>query len=170
MGVKTDFPQTDPGKKYLAKGLATDELFQAWQYAVYTNAVAAAGKKVYDIPMYVNAALNYKNVAAWSVSERRSSPPFDGYLDGRCTGRSIFYLRIFTILISETYCDLYSRRNNPLFIPEIRSEPNNAAKVFLVVGHYKATSVSRHFPSNLLLHLLNNRWQKVMRSYNNSHR
>jgi hypothetical protein len=42
----------------------------------------------------------------------------------------------------KSYSDLYTRRNNPLFIPEIRSEPNNAAKVFLALGHYKAIGFS----------------------------
>ena len=39
------------------KGLATDEIFQAWHYAKFANEVAAAGKAVYDLPMFVNAAL-----------------------------------------------------------------------------------------------------------------
>jgi hypothetical protein len=40
------------------------------------------------------------------------------------------------------YSDLYSRRNNPFFIPEIRAEPDNAAKVFMAVGHYQAIGFS----------------------------
>jgi beta-galactosidase GanA len=39
------------------KSIETEEIFQAWYYASYVNQVAAAGKKEYDIPMYVNAAL-----------------------------------------------------------------------------------------------------------------
>lgn len=38
-------------------GSATDELFNAWTEARYTGQVAAAGKAVYPLPMYVNAAL-----------------------------------------------------------------------------------------------------------------
>jgi hypothetical protein len=34
-----------------------DEIFMAWQYARYVDAVAAAGKRQYAIPMYVNAWL-----------------------------------------------------------------------------------------------------------------
>ncbi len=40
------------------KSIATDELFMAWYFAIYTNKVAEAGKAEYPIPMYVNAALN----------------------------------------------------------------------------------------------------------------
>jgi len=36
---------------------AGEEIFQAWYFARYTEAVAAAGKKEYPLPMYVNAAL-----------------------------------------------------------------------------------------------------------------
>jgi hypothetical protein len=30
----------------------------AWYYAVFANELAAAGKAVYNLPMFVNAALN----------------------------------------------------------------------------------------------------------------
>ena len=38
-------------------GLATDEMFNAWSEGLYTGKVAAAGKTVYPLPMFVNAAL-----------------------------------------------------------------------------------------------------------------
>ncbi|MGH8187700.1 MAG: beta-galactosidase, partial [Steroidobacteraceae bacterium] len=38
-------------------GPATEELFMAWHFAVYVEAVTAAGKKAYPLPMFVNAAL-----------------------------------------------------------------------------------------------------------------
>lgn len=38
-------------------GPAGEEIFMAWWYARYTDAVAAAGKAEYPLPMYVNAAL-----------------------------------------------------------------------------------------------------------------
>src|SRR5262249_39659795 len=40
------------GKKPL-----TDDFFMAWQYATYIDAVTAAGKAEYPLPMYTNAAL-----------------------------------------------------------------------------------------------------------------
>ena len=50
-------------EEVFGKSLATDEIFMAWFFATYTNAVAAAGKAVYPLPMYVNAALNRPGVA-----------------------------------------------------------------------------------------------------------
>lgn len=38
-------------------GESADEAFMAWRYATYIDSVAAAGKKEYPIPMYVNAQL-----------------------------------------------------------------------------------------------------------------
>ena len=38
-------------------GPAGEEIFMAWHFARYTEAVAAAGKKEYPLPMFVNAAL-----------------------------------------------------------------------------------------------------------------
>ncbi len=44
-------------KEVFGKGLATEEIFMAWNYARYANYVAESGKKEYPLPMYVNAAL-----------------------------------------------------------------------------------------------------------------
>jgi len=44
-------------EEVFGKGLNTDEMFMAWNFAKYANYVAAAGKKEYPLPMYVNAAL-----------------------------------------------------------------------------------------------------------------
>jgi beta-galactosidase GanA len=138
---KNGFSTTGSWEEIFGKSLATDELFQAWQYAVYTNAIAAAGKKAYDIPMYVNAALNYKNVLPGQYPSGGPLPHLMDIWQAAAPAIDIlspdFYNPYF-----RSYCDLYSRRNNPFFIPEIRSEPGNAAKVFLAVGHYKAIGFS----------------------------
>lgn len=138
---KNGFLTTGSWEEIFGKSLSTDEIFQAWQYAVYTNAVAQAGKKEYDIPMYVNAALNYKNV---NPGQYPSAGPLPHLMDVWQAGAPEidilspdFYNPYF-----RHYSDLYFRRNNPFFIPEIRSEPDNAAKVFLTLGHYKAIGFS----------------------------
>jgi beta-galactosidase GanA len=52
------FKTTGTWEEVFGKGTQADELFTAWNYAVYANFIAAAGKKEYPLPMYVNAALN----------------------------------------------------------------------------------------------------------------
>ena len=138
---KSGFAHSGNWEEVFGRGLSTDEIFQAWQYAVYANAVTAAGKKEYPVPMYVNTALNYKNV---NPGQYPSAGPLPHLMDIWQAGAPEidilspdFYNPYF-----RKYSDLYSRRNNPFFIPEIRSEPNNAARVFLAVGHYNAIGFS----------------------------
>jgi len=54
---KNGFKTKGNWKEIFGDGLATDEIFMAWNFAKYTNYVAEAGKKEYPLPMYVNAAL-----------------------------------------------------------------------------------------------------------------
>lgn len=138
---KTNFATTGNWETVFGKSLVTDELFQAWYYAKYTNAVAAAGKKMYPLPMYVNAALNYRNV---QPGQYPSAGPLPHLMDiWQAAAPAIdllspdFYNPYF-----KQYCDLYTRRNNPLFIPEIRFETSDAAKVFYAIGHYQAIGFS----------------------------
>lgn len=123
------------------KGLETDEIFQAWHYARFVNTVAMAGKVVYSLPLFVNAALNHRNV---KPGQYPSAGPLPQVMDIWQAGAPAismlspdFYNPRF-----QYYNDLYTRRSNPLFIPEIRFEPSNAAKVFYAVGHYNALGFS----------------------------
>ncbi len=138
---KNGFVTSGTWEEVFGSGLSTDEIFQAWQYAIYTNAVTAAGKKEYSVPMYVNTALNYKNV---NPGQYPSAGPLPHLMDVWQAGAPQidilspdFYNPYFRY-----YSNLYIRKNNPFFIPEIRSEPDNAAQVFLAVGHYKALGFS----------------------------
>lgn len=128
-------------EQVLGKGLATEELFQAWYYAAYTNTVAREGKAEYPLPMFVNTALNYKNV---KPGEYPSAGPLPHLMDiWQAAAPAIdilspdFYNPYF-----KHYNDLYTRRNNPLFIPEIRFEPSDGAKAFYAIGHYNAVGFS----------------------------
>jgi beta-galactosidase GanA len=139
--AKTNFTTKGNWETVFGKSLATDELFQAWYYAKYTEAVAAAGKKEYALPMYVNAALNYRNV---QPGQYPSAGPLPHLMDiWQAAAPSIdvlapdFYNPYF-----KQYNDLYTRRNNPLFIPEIRFESSDAAKAFYAMGHYDAFGFS----------------------------
>ena len=135
------FAATGNWEDMFGRSLETDELFQAWYYARYVNAVASAGKSVYGLPMYVNAALNYKNL---KPGEYPSAGPLPQVMDIWQAGAPAidmlspdFYNPYF-----RHYCDLYNRRNNTFFIPEIRFEADDAAKVFLAIGHYKSLGFS----------------------------
>ncbi len=45
-------------EEIFGKSLATDEIFMAYFYSKFSNKITEAGKKIYALPMFVNAALN----------------------------------------------------------------------------------------------------------------
>ncbi len=137
----TNFTTKGNWENVFGKSLATDELFQAWYYAKYANAIAAAGKKIYPLPLFVNAALNHRNVLP---GQYPSAGPLPHLIDIWQAAAPVidFLSPDFYTPRFKYYCDLYTRRNNPLFIPEIRFEPSVAAKVFYAIGHYHALGFS----------------------------
>ena len=45
-------------KEVFGDDIYGEEIFQTWTYATYVQQLAEAGRKIYDLPMYVNVALN----------------------------------------------------------------------------------------------------------------
>jgi beta-galactosidase GanA len=128
-------------EQLFGKGLATDEIFIAWHFAVFTNQVTEAGKEIYPLPMFVNAALNRPNAIP---RDYPSGGPLPHIIDIWKAGATAidflspdFYNPDFKL-----WNDRYTREDNPLFIPEIRFEPSVAAKAFYAVGHYRALGFS----------------------------
>ena len=118
-----------------------EERFQALAYARYAEAVAKAGKKEYPLPMYVNAALNSRGR---KPGEYPSAGPLDHLMDiWKAEAPSIdlmspdIYDPGFPDWIAR-----YHRPGNPLFIPEIRQEKANAARVFYALGRHSALGFS----------------------------
>ena len=128
-------------EELFGKGLATDEFFMAWYFADFTNKVAEEGKKIYPLPLFVNAALNRPNV---KQGDYPSGGPLPHLMDiwKAATPAIDFLSPDFYNPDFSYWNDLYTRGDNPLFIPEIRFEPSVAAKVFYAVGHYDAIGFS----------------------------
>jgi beta-galactosidase GanA len=108
-------------------GDAADEVFMAWSYASYIEAVAHAGKSEYALPMYVNAQLPAPHERA---GEYPSGGPHPYYLEvWRAAASSIdFYSPDIYWPNFEYWVDRYEVPGNPIFIPEARIEsaPYNA--------------------------------------------
>jgi hypothetical protein len=123
------------------EGLDTDELFMAYVYAEYVQQIAKAGKEKYNIPMYLNTALNSRGRKPGAYP---SAGPLAHLLDvWRFAAPSI------DILAPDIYdpgfanwCKQYHNNGNPLFIPEIRLEEANAARVFYAFGEHDAMGFS----------------------------
>jgi hypothetical protein len=136
-GAKT----TGNWEAVFGKGLSTDEIFQAWYYAKFANEVTKAGKQVYKLPMFVNAALNYRNN---KPGEYPSAGPLPHLMDiWQVAAPDIdmlspdYYNPYFT-----RYSDLYVRGNNPFFIPEINFDSSTAIKAFAAFGKYRSMGFS----------------------------
>ncbi len=125
MRVKTPSPSPD---WRLAFGPDADEYFHAWSVAKFIGQVAAAGKAVYPLPMYANAALrdpfhpgppglpgstgSYESggptdnvLAIWKVA----APALDILAPDDYQDDPAAYLKVL---------ELYHRDDNALFVPE----------------------------------------------------
>lgn len=114
-----------------------EEIFQAWTYAKYVEQIATAGKAVYDIPMYVNVALNSRNR---KPGEYPSAGPLAHLIDiWHCGAPSIAVLGLDLYDKGfRDWTDKYHLPNNPLFIPEIRLEDQDAMRAIYAFGHHDA--------------------------------
>jgi hypothetical protein len=108
-------------------GDAADEVFMAWNYATYIEAVVRTGKNEYAPPMYVNAQLP-------SPQERPGEYPSGGphpyYLEvWRVAAPSIdFYSPDIYWPNFEYWIQRFEVAGNPIFVPEARMDvaPYNA--------------------------------------------
>jgi hypothetical protein len=119
----------------------TDDLFMAWQYATYIERVAAAGKAEYALPMYANAALIRPN---YEPGQYNSGGPLPHSMDvWRAGAPSLDFLSPDIYFNEFAYwAAAYTRRDNPLFIPEAQGGVTGAANVLYAVGSERAIGFS----------------------------
>lgn len=120
------------GKTWQAAfGNAADEVFMAWEYGRFANTVAAAGKKEYALPVYMNAQLpapleqpgSYPSGGPYPRDQaiyRVAAPAIDFYSPD-------IYWPDF-----ENWIEKYRDQGNPAFVPEARLDqaPFNALYTF----------------------------------------
>lgn len=119
-------------------GNDADEYFHAWSVAHYIGYVAAEGKAVYPLPLYVNASLR----------DPLSNPPASTYESGGATDNVIPIWKAAApavdLLAPDIYLsgsdkilkviELYDRPDNPLFIPETGSSAEYAKFIYEVLA------------------------------------
>ena len=108
-----------------------DEIFMAWHYAKFIQAVTARGKRSYDIPMFVNTWLDGAQPGQFP-----SGGPEPWVMDvWRAAGSAIdvYSPDLYAPNFVE-WCQRYHREGNPLFMPETRGGKAGAANVFYVLG------------------------------------
>jgi hypothetical protein len=112
-----------------------DEMFQAYYQARYINEIAAAGKREFAIPYYINVWLDYPAAA---LPQRQIDLPGIGYPSGGAVQKLVDVWRKLAPSIdmigpdiyaddSQFYretMDVYRRPDNPLWIPETGRSDN----------------------------------------------
>jgi hypothetical protein len=120
-------------EEVFGKQAITEDLFMAWHYARYIDAVTQAGKEEYALPMFVNAALIRPNYPPGRYNSGGPLPhSFDIWKVG---GPHIDFFApdiYFTNFIEWT--DMYTRAGNPLFIPETYGDTRGVANAFYTYG------------------------------------
>jgi beta-galactosidase GanA len=126
-----------PGTWSQAFGKDADEFFHAWHVAKYIGEVAAAGKKEYALPMYVNASLR----------DPFHPGPAGAYASGGPTDNVIPIYRVAAPAIDIVAPDIYMKESpkvarvlelykpgGPLLVPEIGNDPVFARYFYDVLG------------------------------------
>lgn len=119
----------------------TDEIFMAWHYARYVERMALSAREIYDVPLYVNAAMNSRGR---KPGEYPSAGPLAHLIDiwHACAPTLDF---IAPDLYDDGFKDWvaqYHLHNNPLFIPETKHMQNNGVRAFYVLGEHDAIGIS----------------------------
>jgi beta-galactosidase GanA len=120
-------------------GAQADEFFHAWNIARFVQQVAAAGKAVYPLPLYVNAALRDPLHPGPPITYESGGPTDDALDIWKAAAPAIDliapdiympdYARYMKVL------DLYRRPDNALFVAETASQPPYARYLFATLGH-----------------------------------
>jgi hypothetical protein len=115
----------------------TEEIFQTWTYATYVEQIAKAGREIYNLPMYVNVALNSRNR---QPGQYPSGGPLAHLIDlWHCGAPSIDVLGVDIYDKGiRSWLSKYHLPNNPLFVPEIRLEDKDAMYALYAFGHHGA--------------------------------
>lgn len=128
-----------------AFGVDAPEAFNAYHIASFIDEIAAAGKAVYDLPMYANVWIRE------NAFERPGEYPSGGPTTNMIEIWKIAAPHLFTLALDvyngnytvfSELCDAYDREDNPLFIPETGNGDNFARFHFYAIGNYDAIGVA----------------------------
>lgn len=133
-------------EEVFGKSLLTDEIFMAWNYALYINHISKAGKEIHNLPTLVNAWVAAKDR---TLGQYPSGGPNYKMLDIWQTGAPD--IDVIAVDNYEPYfdekCNDFVHQGNPLFIPEAVAiwkgdTISGGAKAFYTIGHYNAICFS----------------------------
>ena len=123
-------------------GPLTDELFMAWHFGRYLEAMASAGKRAYALPVFTNT---------WIVQPEDRGP--GDYPSGGPQPLSLDVWKAAAPSIDLNCPDIYlpnfpdhvaafRRDDNPLFVPESRGDAGGVANAYYAIGQHAALGYS----------------------------
>ena len=119
------------------------EVFQAWYFATFANALTRAGKAAYDLPMYVNVALNRPGK---TPGEYPSAGPLPHLFDvWKAAGPDIDMISIDMYFPNfKDWAAKFKRPDNPFFSPEDNQagRTDAGANAFYAIGELDSISFS----------------------------
>ncbi len=130
----------DRGSWKAVYGEFADQYFHAWAIARYIEQIAAAGRAVYDLPMYVNNALRNPIGAAtpWKNDFGSGGPTWDVIDIYKATAPHIDVIGpdIYTAESAQVHAhlDRFQRRDNALFVPELGNAAAYARYLYPIFG------------------------------------
>lgn len=119
----------------------TDEIFMAWHYAAYVERLAQTARRIYNVPLFVNAAMNSRGRRP---GEYPSAGPLAHLIDvwhAAAPGLDLLAPDLYDSGFKQWVAQ-YHRHNNPLFIPEIRLTDNDGVRAFYVLAEHDALGIS----------------------------
>ncbi len=121
-------------------GPAAEEIFSAFHVASYVETVASAGKAVYDLPLAVNCWLDKGGEPGTYPTGGPVSKVHEVW--NYCAPSIDVYCPDIYVPQFRAVCDEFTRRGNPLFIPETATHSYCAPRLLYTVGHYHASCYS----------------------------
>lgn len=118
-----------------------DEKFMAYHYALYVEHLAKRAREIYDMPLFVNAAMNSRGRRP---GQYPSAGPLAHLIDfWQCGAPSIDFLA--PDIYDQGYKSWvakYALPGNPLFVPETRCSANAGVRGLYTIGEYRALGFS----------------------------
>ncbi|MEO6393044.1 MAG: DUF5597 domain-containing protein [Pyrinomonadaceae bacterium] len=128
-------------EEIFGRGPGTDEIFMAWHFARFTNAVTEAGKAELSLPMFVNAALIRPG---YQPGQYPSAGPLPHLMDvWRAGAPKIDFLSpdIYFPNVTE-WLRKFDRSGNAMFVPEIRLDNLSAVNAMYAVAQHNSIGFS----------------------------
>jgi hypothetical protein len=118
-----------------------DEIFMAWNYARYVQAVTAKGKAAYNLSMYVNTWLAGEDTIPGDYPSGGPEPRVIDIWKAAGSAIDIYSPDLYAANFSY-WANRYQRDGNPLFLPETNGGVAGATNVFYAVGEHAAMGFS----------------------------